>query len=770
MLNRSLIRGQSAIFTWVLAVAGTLTLASIAKGYGNRAPDSVLEGGPHRTINELAVKRFMNTLRYDDPRRALVEGQRYLLHGPRIMECSPYMEAPKEEDKPLTWDRWVVEGGFTADEPELFNSFRHFYDPLAWNPDPPLPLDKPWRLKDTIEIDGVPYLTDHLKQIGTCLGENVIADAGTWYANVKVNARDWALTGARGDSIYPNHYSWAAGKKYFAEAFSGMSQGKPLTIKQRNRKYAQAWRALGETMHLMADMTCVPHVRNDSHPGLSLPAFTRSMLGTLTEEEKKQPRFSPNLGVLKNDPYELYCSEAFIRRIVGDPVQLSGVPQHAAKVVANVDDPRRLFHLIASFTNRHFVSADTIPFLYRIRGDVSIAVPIQANGCLPYPQPDFSMGEESVKPDRILETSNERLHEERLISAAYAKDGYYYGDLWGKKYKLCHRTWLSFAGWGSPPNAKAITLPCVEDQAQILLPLAVLANANLMDKFVPKLEIKITELDKKEKVLRGEIVHTPYGAFDEPLVYNGDAPRCWVIVDGRHVILNKDKVKIVDNRITADLKDQDLDLSKLVIFEAEIGGFCLASDPYGVPKPTKLNRCGVGYGMFVGGEFTDVANPQRKKHGARIDCGTGDIPITWNGTSFSGSRETDKHGNKVQVSGSFDPYLNTLTSFEVKYYEDSQEEVAPHLVDLYGGEITFWSFRAGGLKATRNDDVTYIRCSVTGEACLEAAKDFKYEEKRRSWIADEKRIVQEHYKLTWFKVLPHSGLTIDFSYEDEKRW
>ncbi len=126
-----------------LAAAGIflgawLGLCATADAYSNRGPGSIFEGGPHRVINELAVQRFAETLPDDDPRKAYAGEPAYRLFGPRIMEVRPYMSAPPEKRQPLTWKEWVAEGGFTADEPELLNSFRHFCDPLAWNPDPPL--------------------------------------------------------------------------------------------------------------------------------------------------------------------------------------------------------------------------------------------------------------------------------------------------------------------------------------------------------------------------------------------------------------------------------------------------------------------------------------------------------------------------------------------------------------------------------------------------------------------------------------------------------
>ncbi len=609
-------RSLERFFPRLFAIAGVALallagLCATAGAYDNRGPGSIFEGGPHRTINELAVQRFVATLDKSDPRKALVDGRRYLLRGPRIIETSPWMAAPPEEDQPLTWDQWVVEGGFTADEPELFNSFRHFYDPLSWNPDPP--LTRGALMGELDRIEGVPYLTDHLVQIRTYLDKYCytpevrhVRDWAVWEANVKVDAKSWAIVGNPGDGRYANRYSWQAGVKYFTVAFSGVYAGKPLTQGQRDRACAMAWRSLGETMHLLADMTCIPHVRNDSHPGVSLTRMAKEKTVGLSPEDEGHPDLDPTLGVLKHDPYEHYVNDALIRKSVPDPAKLEGVSIGAIKTLHRATIPDELFDHVALFTNRNFFSADTIPFLLSSDDRLS-RVHVQANDCRAYPEPLFSVMDYPLANERDWDSSKTQA-DERIFAAADDEDGYYWSTIWDKKVRLCHRTWLSFAGWGGRKASKGISYPCVEDQASILLPLAVAANAKLADLFVPKIEIRIDSVDLVDGRLVGEVKHTPYGAFMEQLVYNDAEPKCIIQHGARTTTLRKE-VKIKQGRIEIDIRELPIQPDDMVVLEMEIAGFCIESKPsraIGESKKEPLPKEGLKY--------WDETDPKNRDH------------------------------------------------------------------------------------------------------------------------------------------------------------
>ena len=46
-----------------------------------------------------------------------------------------------------------------------------------------------------------------------------------------------------------------------------------MNLPEKDKLSAAAWRSLGETMHLIADMSVPSHVRNDSHPELEWTQF-----------------------------------------------------------------------------------------------------------------------------------------------------------------------------------------------------------------------------------------------------------------------------------------------------------------------------------------------------------------------------------------------------------------------------------------------------------------------------------------------------------------
>jgi hypothetical protein len=152
------------------------------------------------------------------------------LTGPAInKDFYLWYSASDEVDKTFTPMKWISEGGWMEDEPWGPASICHFYDPVG--------LD-----------NGKKYLTD----CSGILEREPILNALKVY-----NSRD-ALTWAKSD---PDHqYNWVNGKKFIIEAL------KEKDTEKRKRLMAQAYRCLGHVMHLVCDMGCTPHVRNDSHP------------------------------------------------------------------------------------------------------------------------------------------------------------------------------------------------------------------------------------------------------------------------------------------------------------------------------------------------------------------------------------------------------------------------------------------------------------------------------------------------------------------------
>ena len=130
---------------------------------------------------------------------------------------------------------WISHGGFSADEPELPASLRHFYDPTAHK--------------------GKRYLTDitNAKRMGALQ---------RMLKNPEMDGVEWAL-GKPGDLSFntqEHSYTWEKGKAWMKMALQEKDENK------RSEHMGKAWRSLGETLHMIADNGCPPHVRNDAHP------------------------------------------------------------------------------------------------------------------------------------------------------------------------------------------------------------------------------------------------------------------------------------------------------------------------------------------------------------------------------------------------------------------------------------------------------------------------------------------------------------------------
>lgn len=123
--------------------------------------------------------------------------------------------------------RWITEGGYSADEPEVPAAYRHFFDPTAT----------------------AAYLTD-------------LPSGSKVFKNPQIDAIRWHFEGI--DPSGANPWTWNAGRGFFAQALATSN------AKTRDRLMAKAFRCLGEVLHNTADMACPPHVRNDAHGGMGL--------------------------------------------------------------------------------------------------------------------------------------------------------------------------------------------------------------------------------------------------------------------------------------------------------------------------------------------------------------------------------------------------------------------------------------------------------------------------------------------------------------------
>jgi hypothetical protein len=458
----------------LLSVGTVLLTPQTTWSYNNDGPD----GGPHRKINEIALDRFIQAaaedpiLRYYDFSPSLVKyritrpsgggavhsfvteyytvtqkGDWYAEEATAVAELAASSWAAEktpssvvvEEKQPRPFPWWIVEGGFTADEPELHMSLRHFYDPYMRGV-------ASWVSGNTT----CSYLTDI-----TNMADNVLFLVVRSTLNPCVDAKRLALK--------ESQHSWSEGQTQLKVAFDHPE----ADARRRNAAFGKAWRCLGETMHLLADMTTPAHVRNDGHPEKFIWA---------------------------GDPYEAIVSAEVVQNQARRPMadgQLAGDISSCLEI-------SRLFDLIATYTNTHYFSNDTISgtdyptTLYRpdlllrralLHPEVpplgGINTPVHsANG-----QPDY----DSPKLDPYFFRFT---NEEKDDSGTYMDR-----RIGGRP--IVHRT---------AEGRHVLDVNCIYWQTRDLIPVAVAANMRAIDLFLPRFGVKVDEFDRNAKVLKCHVV------------------------------------------------------------------------------------------------------------------------------------------------------------------------------------------------------------------------------------------------------------------------
>lgn len=618
-----------------LAACGALAAAALL-GYENDGRAKAARGGPHRAINRLALERFFEekardpiVSRYDLSRRRTLTDETYVAGG---------LFRPEKGDRSATFARWIEEGGYTADEPELYASFRHFFDPLALNPETPGPAgtgtggEPPGSGGAT----GIPYLTDDLNSLNA-----VYSRVTGTSVNPRIHAMEWAIDGPENNGWGENPYCWRKGVDYVEQAF-------PATGPEKSRLWAKAWRSLGETMHLLADMTSVPHVRNDSHPSAS------SAIG----------EDSDHVGRLRSDPYETLTQEPLVLSTAGGappPVPLGRTPEE-------------IFDAVARFTNGAFFSADTISGVDPVSGRAVT----NANGMLPYPSP------------RLEECRDE--------------GGYLVKEVAGRSVRMAHRSWLATSGWGETMHFVRLSSACVRDQASVLVPLAIAANAQLVDLFLPRVRVEVTDVDLSAKRLRGRVVHVPWGPHAKELKYSaGPGELSTIFLDDGLQRFDDYSVEVRDGIVEADLSRLDLRKDARLRLDVPVGGIVVRSPDFvlGDDLLARLQRTkSVTIRLVASGDERVVSTDARSARsegvrsgsykGASLDSAilsgpAGErrtVPLVWSGPSFVAEarlegnvrclrcpRDGTGHASTVfvSVSGTVDLASRTLATLHASW-------------------------------------------------------------------------------------------------------
>lgn len=418
----------------------------------------------HKRINQLSLKAFIQKVK-NDPWGKHKEYELY-----EFKPVDPKPDDPKAKGFPdirgftvqapgdtevqehlveLSLEDWIREGGFTADEPEVLSSLRHFYDPLAVQKDPKTGKR-------------VHYLTDFLDPW-------VKAVAAWWFklGEARMDAREWAITGPARHPYSENRYSYKKGLWYMRRAFEAD------TDKMKHQLFAAAWRSLGESMHLVADMTVPAHVRNDAHP------------------------YAWNFTGAKMDPYENYLVEN--EPTAGDVIlecSKSPLDGGMASMLESQQDIWDLYHQVAKFTNANFFSADT---MYGKDPDTGKMIK-PANEMAPYPSPRL----DDCKSDGVGYYE----YKGRVVGHAdWAQNTW-----WNSRNTVKQRLW-NLVGM---KNKSVSYLEVCRDQGRTLIPLAVAATGKLLEWFLPRVEVEIYDFTMVGGQLKGAVIHTPHAQYADP--------------------------------------------------------------------------------------------------------------------------------------------------------------------------------------------------------------------------------------------------------------
>ncbi|MBN1448273.1 MAG: hypothetical protein JXA28_10120, partial [Bacteroidetes bacterium] len=249
------------ILAWLAGAACYVAIAFSLTTYDN--------AHMHPAINDEIVDTFMkNCVNTITPPEGLkdylfVLDGNHTYTGPAIVNSGYFAAGTSKADKAWTPKQWIAHGGYSADIPEVPAALRHFFDPLG--------------------IDG---------------GKTWLTDRGTYWEwivnnnafNPRINARDWAL------NHVDNPWSFDKGKEWMRKALAEPDET------TRDGYMARAWRCLGETLHLVADMGCPVHVRNDSHADVAGWEYRRALGDPDPYEVMVQPIFASKYANGTPDP------------------------------------------------------------------------------------------------------------------------------------------------------------------------------------------------------------------------------------------------------------------------------------------------------------------------------------------------------------------------------------------------------------------------------------------------------------------------------------
>lgn len=422
---------------------------------------------------------------------------------------------PGQNIKQKNIKEWIIQGGFSADEPEGPMALRHFYDPKKNS-------GNSW-------ITDQQFLINFLHRFSSTTIRNPEIDAKTW----AIDATDRGSEGKIHDEgiFLPQDYSWYDAKKYFILALANESN--------KNIYYGMAWRSVGETMHMVSDMTLPAHVRNDGHAAFGL------YFGIIGP---KTPILGKWLAVIDPDPVEYYTDDKDIRNNY-----YSQSPSYSINYNQPID---KLMNDLALWTNRNFLSKDTIP----IPGQ-----PTMANGAT-YSSPNMV--------GRIPEND------------------YIWHDVDGRPTRLVKATpRYNWGFWKTDEYNYEIDNAVKNSQNTFLIPTAIRASVTVLDRFLPRFEAKIqVKQESSYYIMYGELKFND--KYNEWLPILGDKLK-FKVNNGAYVIVNGKRVDIpkqIGGDYTEFTTKFDARPGDTVSLEYDFGGYVIESKPYYIPGSATVRQ------------------------------------------------------------------------------------------------------------------------------------------------------------------------------------
>ncbi len=494
-----------------------------------------------------------------------------------------YLLYSKEGPAEKTVKSWIVDGGYSADVPEVPASLRHFYDPTR-----------------TL---GDRYLTDIANgKIMGSLQKYVLT-------NPQIDGVQWALgkPGEFATGSQDHHFTWESGKLWMQMAL------KETNKKKKSEYMANAWRSLGETLHMIADNGCPPHVRNDAHPS---------------------PFYNNNTWFGNPDPYEEMMDELRLNKPDEFARFGKGVPDKDLKNrFATMSTAAEIAHEMAVFTNLNFVTNETISGIDR-HGTVIRQINHPET---PYNSPLLQNMTYNEK-DYTYSTSN---------GVKQCADRDYFGK---SVPQICE---------------PKVTMECVISQAKVLIPNIIEAGKNVIKLYIPKLKIEI--LSAENNVVKGVVRHTIDAEYPSEIKYSGAVK---ITLKDKNLKIKKEiEVPAKDGLFECNALSFG-NAGNKVVASIEFGGIAIRSENFDcalvkiTPVSKGLYSASINrIVIYVEGSFDKELDCGGYVNESRvwIDLETHGLPISSGLGSFKGSR---RWGNYFEeISGT----LTEESVVEIRY-------------------------------------------------------------------------------------------------------